>query len=154
MLADRHRHSHLQYSIKMFWLCLKNSLNFFSLFHLLQKETQELPLSDDSLMSQESTSSVFLSTSELEELVTPTVAPATPSYDADLSFTAVNHASNSESCSQPSEYMVSSVILVPPSNPSQIQSSQGSQNVRTSTFSEGVVATKEPEEFSSVLDSV
>ena len=40
--------------------------------------------------------------------------------------------------------MVLSVILIPPSNPSQIQSSQGSQNVRAGTFSEGVVATKEP----------
>ncbi|KAM7427506.1 hypothetical protein ABFA07_021370 [Porites harrisoni] len=50
--------------------------------------------------------------------------------------------------------MVSSVILIPPSNPSQIQSSQGSQNVRAGTFSEGVVATKEPEVFSSVVDSI
>ncbi|XP_073242213.1 uncharacterized protein [Porites lutea] len=120
-----------------------------------RKESQELPLSDDSLTtSQEASSSVFLSTSELEELVTPTVAPATPSYDADLSITIVNHASSSDSYSQPSEYIVSSVILIPPSNPSQIQSSQGSQNVRPGTFSEGVVATKEPEVFSSVLDSV
>ncbi|KAM7435877.1 hypothetical protein ABFA07_014262 [Porites harrisoni] len=119
------------------------------------KESQELPLSDDSLTtSQEASSSVFLSTSELEELVTPTVAPATPSYDADLSITVVNHASSSDSYSKPSEYMVSSVILIPPSNPSQIQSSQGSQNFRAGTFSEGVVATKEPEVFSSVLDSV
>ena len=139
----------------MFWLCLKNSLKFISLFCSLQKESQELPLSDDSLTtSQEASSSVFLFTSELEELVTPTVAPATPSYDADLSITVVNHASSSDSYSQPSEHMVSSVILIPPSNPSQIQSSQGSQNVRPGTFSEGVVATKEPEVFSSVLDSV
>lgn len=133
----------------------KELFNIYFTLCLLQKESQELPLSDDSLTtSQEASSSVFLSTSELEELVTPTVAPATPSYDADLSITVVNHTSSSDSYSQPSEYMVSSVILIPPSNPSQIQSSQGSQNVRAGTFSERVVATKEPEVFSSVLDSV
>jgi len=81
------------------------------------------------------------------------VAPATPSYDTESSSTVINSASSTESRSQASDYVLSSVILIPPSNPAQIQSSQGSQDAKESGNSEAVLPTKEPEVLSSVLDS-
>lgn len=100
---------------------------------------------------QEISSSVSSSTSELEEVVTPTVAPATPSYDIEPSITT-NTASSIVPHSQENNYVFSSVILIPPSNPGQIQSSEGAQNVKESSYPEAV-PTKEPDVLSSVLDS-
>ena len=111
---------------------------------------------DLSTRSQDISSSISSSTSELEELVTPTVAPATPSYETDPTSTVVNSASSIEPQAQASGYVLSSVILIPPNNPAQIQSSQGNQDVKVSkesTNSEIVLQTKEPEVLSSVLDS-
>jgi len=100
---------------------------------------------------QEDSSSASSSTSELEELVTPTVAPATPSDDLEPSVT-INTASSIVPYSQENNFVLSSVILVAPSNPGQIQSSEGAQNVKESSYLEAV-ATKEPEVLSSVLHS-
>ena len=123
---------------------------------LLQENTQQFSSPDDSLTtSQEVSSSFFSSSSELEDLVKPTVAPATPiaSYDSEMSSSIINTASSIDSYLQGSEYVLSSVIHIPPSNPAQIQSSQGSQDVKQGTYSEAVLATQEPEVLSSVLDS-
>ena len=102
-------------------------------------------------MLQEISSSASSSTSELEEVVTPTVAPATPSDDIEP-FITTNTASSIVSHSQENNYVFSSVILIPPSNPGQIQSSEGAQNVKESRYLEAV-PTKEPEVLSSVLHS-
>lgn len=109
-----------------------------------------------STQSEEISSSISSSTSELEELVTPTVAPATPSYETDPTSTVINSGNSIEPHAQASDYVLSSVILIPPNNPAQIQSSQGSQDVKVSkesTNSETVLPTKEPEVLSPVLDS-
>lgn len=79
------------------------------------------------------------------------MAPATPSYDIEPSITT-NTASSTVPHSQENNYLFSSVILIPPSNPGQIQSSEGAQNVKESSYPEAV-ATKEPDVLSSVLDS-
>lgn len=124
-------------------------------FSSSQEENKQSALPDEpSTPAQEILSSSSLSTSELEEIVTQTVAPATPSYDTESSSTTINSASGSESHSQASNYVLSSVILIPPSNPAQIQSSQGSQEVKESTYSDAVLPTKQPEILSSVVDSV
>ena len=117
------------------------------------------PQDDPSTQSQEMSSSISSSTSELEELVTPTVAPATPSYETDPMSSIINSASSIEAYTQASDYVLSSVILIPPSNPAQIQSSQENQDVKVSKVKESansdtVLPTKEPEVLSSVLDSV
>ncbi|KAJ7389000.1 hypothetical protein OS493_034389 [Desmophyllum pertusum] len=117
-----------------------------------EEDTKQSESSDDaSTPSQEISSSFSSSTSELEELATPTVAPATPSYDTESS-TTISTASSIVSHSQANDYVFSSVILIPPSNPGQIQSSEGTQVVKESTYSEPV-PTQEPEVMSSVLDS-
>jgi len=101
----------------------------------------------------EISSSFSSSTSELEEVVTPTVAPATPRHDIEPSITT-STASSIEPHSQENNYVFSSVILIPPSNPAQIQSSEGAENakVKESSYLEAV-PTKEPEVLSSVLHS-
>ena len=113
-------------------------------------------LEDLSTQPQEISSSISSSTSELEELVTPTVAPATPSYETEPTSTVINSANSIEPHAQAHDYVLSSVILIPPNNPVQIQSSQGNQDVQVSkesTNSETVLPTKKPEVLSSVLDS-
>lgn len=120
------------------------------------ENTQQFSSPDDSMTtSQEVSSSFFSLSSELEDLVKPTVAPATPiaSYDSEMSSSIINTASSIDSYLQGSEYVLSSVIHIPPSNPVQIQSSQGSQDAKQGTYSEAVLATREPEVLSSVLDS-
>lgn len=121
----------------------------------MQEDSKHLDSSEDnidkSVPAQEISSSFSSSTSELEDLVTPTVAPATPSYDTEPS-TTTNIASNIVSHSQENNYVYSSVILIPPSNPGQIQSSEGAQDDKESTYSEAV-PTKDPEVLSTVLDS-
>ncbi|KAL9987720.1 hypothetical protein ACROYT_G002070 [Oculina patagonica] len=107
---------------------------------------------EKSIPQQEILSPFSSSTSELEELVTPTVAPATPSYDAEPSTAAINTASSIVSHSQDNNYVFSSVILIPPSNPGQVQSSEGAQDDKGSIYSEAV-PTKEPEVLSSAVDS-
>ena len=93
------------------------------------------------------------STSELEEVVTPTVAPATPSDDIEASITT-STASSINPHSQENNYVFSSVILIPPSNPGQIQSSEGAENIKESSYMYlEAVPTKEPEVLSSVMDS-
>ena len=103
------------------------------------------------MVLQEVSSSYSSSTSELEEVVTPTVAPATPSDDIETSITT-STASSIKPHSQENNYMFSSVILIPPSNPGQIQSSEGAESIKGSSFLEAV-PTKEPEVLSSVMDS-
>ena len=83
--------------------------------------------------------------------MTPTVAPATPSDDVEPSITA-STASSIKPHSQENNYVFSSVILIPPSNPGQIQSSEGAQNGKESSYLEAI-PTKEPEVLSSVLHS-
>lgn len=114
----------------------------------MQEDNNHLDSPDDdkSITPQE-----ISSTSELEELVSPTVAPATPSYDAEPS-TTINTASSIVSHPQENNYMLSSVILIAPSDPGQIQSSEGAQGDKESTYSEAV-PTRKPEVLSSVLDS-
>ena len=103
-------------------------------------------------MLQEISSSYSSSTSELEEVVTPTVAPATPSDDIESSITTTT-VSSIEPHSQENNDVFSSVILIPPSNPGQIQPSEGVQSIKESSNLEAV-PTKEPEVFSSVMDSM
>lgn len=119
----------------------------------MQEDSKHLDSSEDdkSVPPQEISSSFSSSTSELEDLVTPTVAPATPSYDTEPSVTT-NIASNIVSHSQENNYVYSSVILIPPNNPGQIQSSEGAQDDKESAYSEPV-PTKDPEVLSMVLDS-
>jgi len=100
---------------------------------------------------QEISSSFSSSTSELEEVVTPTVAPATPSDDIEPSITT-STVSSIKPHSQENNYVFSSVILIPPSNPGQIQPSEGAQNVEGSTYLEALPTT-EAEVLSSVLHS-
>lgn len=120
----------------------------------MQEDTKhpDSPDDDKAIPSQEISSTLASSTSELEELVTPTVAPATPSYDAEPSTAAINTASSIVSHSQDNNYVFSSVILIPPSNPGQVQPSEDAQDDKESTYSEAV-PTKEPEVLSSALDS-
>lgn len=101
---------------------------------------------------QEISSSYSSSTSELEEVVTPTVAPATPSDDIESSITTTT-VSSIEPHSQENNDVFSSVILIPPSNPGQIQPSERVQSIKESSNLEAV-PTKEPEVFSSVMDSM
>ena len=115
----------------------------------MQEDNNHLDSPDDdkSITPQE-----ISSTSELEELVSPTVAPATPSYDAEPSTTINTASSSIVSHPQENNYVLSSVILIAPSDPGHIQSSQGAQGDQESTYSEAV-PTRKPEVLSSVLDS-
>lgn len=117
----------------------------------------ELNQADDSSTSSQRITVIPSSSAfELEELVTPTEAPATPSYDSEPSLPVTNTVSSIETHGQASNYILSSVILIPPSNPSQVQSSQEGKDLKAdegSSSSERAVPTEEPEVFSSVLDS-
>ena len=96
------------------------------------------------------------STLEQEQLVTPTEAPATPSYDIDSSLPFTHSASSSESHAQASRDVLSSVIFIPPSNPVQVQSPKESRDLgvdKGDTASDTVHPTKEPEILSTVLNS-
>ena len=127
-----------------------------------QEDTKNSDLAEEysPVVMQEITSSFSSSTSELEEVVTPTVAPATPSDDIEPSITT-STASSIKPHSQENNYVFSSVILIPPSSPEQIQSSEGAdpgqiqssegaENVKESSYLEAV-PTKKPEVLSSVL---
>ena len=100
--------------------------------------------------------SLSSSTLEQEQLVTPTEAPATPSYDIDSSLPFTNTASSSESLAQASRDVLSSVIFIPPSNPVQVQSPQESRDLgvdKENSASDTVHPTKEPEILSTALNS-
>lgn len=96
------------------------------------------------------------STLEQEQLVTPTEAPATPSYDIDSSLPFTHIASSSESHAQASRDVLSSVIFIPPSNSVQVQSPKESRDLgvaKENSASDTVHPTKELEILSTVLNS-
>ena len=116
----------------------------------MQDDIKQSESSNDAPVPLQEASVLSSSTLELEDLVILTVAPATPTYDSTESSATIATASSIASNAQASSQVLSSVILIPPSNPGQVHSSDDTQRVKESTYSE---ATKEPEVLTSVVDS-
>ena len=88
--------------------------------------------------------------SEFEDIVTPTIAPATPTYDVE--FSSATEPSSIAPHSQQTDTVHASVILIPPNHPSQVQSSESNQ-VAEGTMASEALPTAAPNVVSSLLDS-
>lgn len=106
---------------------------------------------DAPVLMQKLSSALPSSSLHLEELVTPTVAPATPSFDTESTATLIT-GSSFASNPQTNGHVASSVILIPPNNSGQVQSSDSINGLKERSPFEPV-PTKGPEALISVLDT-
>ena len=128
------------------FLCIHLQLLFF------QDDVKQSESSKDAPVLMQKLSSALPSSSlHLEELVTPTVAPATPSFDTESTATLIT-GSSFASNPQTNGHVASSVILIPPNNSGQVQSSDSINGLKERSPFEPV-PTRGPEALISVLDT-
>ena len=106
---------------------------------------------DTPVLLQQSSSALPSSSLHLEELLTPKVAPATPSYDTESTATTIIGSTIAFN-PQANGHVSSSVIFIPPSNSGQVQASDPMVGVEERSHFEPF-PTKEPEVLISVLDT-
>lgn len=106
---------------------------------------------DTPVLLQQSSSALPSSSLHLEELLTPKVAPATPSYDTESTATTIIGSTIAFN-PQANGHVSSSVIFIPPSNSGQVQASDSMVGFKERSQFEPF-PTKEPEVLISVLDT-